>query len=92
MSSGHLLVLASSVMWILFCMRFWYIIDRDHVWQRHLIAIAAGLGGGLIYFVGMMLVQALKEPAPQKPEPPAQVQDGSDIRVSPRTKEAAGKK
>ncbi|MBB5031594.1 hypothetical protein [Prosthecobacter vanneervenii] len=91
MSSGLLLVLAASIMWILFCMRFWYIIDRDHVWQRHLIAIAAGLGGGLIYFVGTMLVQALKEPAPQQPAP-IEVKDGSDIRVSPRIKESVGKK
>jgi hypothetical protein len=75
MSSGPILVLITSILWILLCMRFWWVIDRDNVWQRRLIAIAAGLGGGLIYIIGTMLLEVLKE----SPEGP---RDASEIRVS----------
>lgn len=76
MTSSQLLVLGASVLWILLCMRFWWVIDRDNVMQRRLIAIAAGLGGGLIYFIGTMMLDVLKE----GPPPP---QRGQEIRVSP---------
>ncbi len=76
MTSGHLLVLGASIIWILFCMRFWYAIDREHTWQRRFIAIGAGIGGGLIYLIGVMMLQLLKEP------PPPPVEDVTDIRVS----------
>ncbi len=79
MSSGHLLVLGASIIWILFCMRFWYAIDREHTWQRRFIAIGAGIGGGLIYLIGFMMLQMLKEPPP----PPLEI-DGSDVRVHAR--------
>jgi hypothetical protein len=85
MSSGHLLVLGASIIWILFCMRFWSAIDREHVWQRRFIAIGAGIGGGLIYLIGVMMLQMLKEP------PPPKELEGSEIRVSPRKHDAAGK-
>ena len=85
MSSGHLLVLGASVIWILFCMRFWYAIDQEHTWQRRFIAIGAGIGGGLIYLIGVMMLQMLK-PAPSPP-----VEDATEIRVSPRVPEAARK-
>ena len=61
MTSGHLLVLGASVLWILLCMRFWWAIDREHTWQRRFIAIGAGLGGGLIYLIGSMMLEMLKE-------------------------------
>jgi hypothetical protein len=86
MSSGHLLVLGASIIWILFCMRFWYAIDQEHTWQRRFIAIGAGIGGGLIYLIGVMMLQLLKEPPP-----PPQVLESSEIRVSPRKHDAAGK-
>ncbi len=76
MSSGHLLVLGASVIWILFCMRFWYAIDQEHTWQRRFIAIGAGIGGGLIYLIGFMMLQMLKEP------PPPVVDEDTEIRVS----------
>lgn len=57
-------------------MRFWYAIDREHTWQRRFIAIGAGVGGGLIYLIGTMMLEMLKESAP--PESP----DGTEIRVS----------
>lgn len=77
MSTGQLLVLGASVIWILFCMRFWYAIDQEHTWQRRFIAIGAGIGGGLIYLIGTMMLQMLKEPAPPV------VNDETEIRVSP---------
>jgi hypothetical protein len=85
MSSGHLLVLGASIIWILFCMRFWYAIDREHTWQRRFIAIGAGIGGGLIYLIGIMMLQVLKE------SPPPKELESSDIRVSPRKTDAVGK-
>ncbi len=63
-------------MWMLLCMRFWYAIDREHTWQRRFIAIGAGVGGGLIYLIGTMMLEMLKEIAP--PESPG----GVEIRVS----------
>jgi hypothetical protein len=77
MSTGHLLVLGGSILWILLCMRFWYAIDREHIWQRRFIAIGAGIGGGLIYLIGTLMLEMLKE----APPPPAQ--DAAEIRVSP---------
>lgn len=55
-------------------MRFWWVIDRDNVWQRRLIAIAAGLGGGLVYMVGVNMLEVLKV------DPPGP-RDASEIRV-----------
>ncbi len=78
MTSGQLLVFGASLLWILLCMRFWWVIDRDNVWQRRLIAIGAGLGGGLVYFIGTLMLEALK-PGPPPPE------RGQEIRVSPRS-------
>ena len=78
MSSGHLLVLGASVIWILFCMRFWYAIDQEHTWQRRFIAIGAGIGGGLIYLIGFMMLQMFKEP------PPPVVDEDTEIRVHSR--------
>lgn len=75
MSGSHLLVLGVSILWILLCMRFWWVIDRDNVWQRRLIAIAAGLGGGLVYMIGVNMLELFEE---RPPEP----QSASDIRVT----------
>jgi hypothetical protein len=61
MSTGHLLVLGGSILWMLLCMRFWYAIDREHIWQRRFIAIGAGIGGGLIYLIGTLMLEMLKE-------------------------------
>jgi len=58
-------------------MRFWYAIDQEHTWQRRFIAIGAGIGGGLIYLIGVMMLQMLKEP------PPPVVDEELEIRVSP---------
>lgn len=79
MTSGHLLVLGASILWIMLCMRFWWAIDREHTWQRRFIAIGAGIGGGLIYLIGTMMLEMLKEE--KAPEP----QRGTEIRVTPRS-------
>ncbi len=55
------IILGASLLWIAFCMRFWYAIDRENVWQRRMIAIGAGVGGGLIYLIGTMTLALLKE-------------------------------
>lgn len=66
-------------------MRFWYVIDQEHTWQRRFIAIGAGIGGGLIYLIGVMMLQMLKEP------PPPVVDVETEIRVSPRASTPAKK-
>lgn len=58
-------------------MRFWYAIDQEHPWQRRFIAIGAGIGGGLIYLIGVMMLQMLKE------TPPPVADEETEIRVSP---------
>ena len=55
----QIILFGVSLMWIAFCMRFWWVINRENVWQRRLIAIAAGLGGGLIYMFGSMALEVL---------------------------------
>jgi hypothetical protein len=70
----QIIVFGVSLMWIAFCMRFWWVIQRENVWQRRLIAIAAGLGGGLIYIFGSMameVMQAAQAREPADTEPPA---------------------
>lgn len=72
--TDQIIVLAISLMWIAFCMRFWYVINRENVWQRRLIAIGAGLGGGMIYILGTMaleVIHAAKATETEEREPPA---------------------
>jgi uncharacterized SAM-binding protein YcdF (DUF218 family) len=71
----QIIVFGVSLMWIAFCMRFWWVINRENVWQRRLIAIAAGLGGGLIYMFGSMALEVLHaaqaQQVPVDHEPPS---------------------
>lgn len=67
-------------------MRFWYAIDQEHTWQRRFIAIGAGIGGGLIYLIGVMMLQMLKEP------PPPVVDEEMEIRVSAGKRKDESKK
>lgn len=84
MSSGQLLVLGASILWMLLCMRFWYAIDREHIWQRRFIAIGAGVGGGLIYLIGTMMLEMLKEPELRLEIEKGAVQEPAEIRVYSR--------
>lgn len=81
--TGKLLVLGASLLWIAFCMRFWFAIDRDNVWQRRLIAIGAGLGGGLIYLLGTMILTLMDE----QNAPPSSSRDGVRMEVHLRPDE-----
>ncbi len=65
----QIIIFGASLLWIAFCMRFWWVINRENVWQRRLIAIAAGLGGGLIYMFGSMAMQVMQ--AAQAQQAPA---------------------
>jgi len=73
---GEILVFILSLFWIALCMRFWFMIDREHPMQRRLIAIGAGLGGGLIYILGTMLLSVWREAENQaKPAPAPQTEE-----------------
>lgn len=71
---------ALCLLWGLLCLRFYTLIRRDNVWQRRLIAIGAGLGAGLIWLLGSMLLPWLR--APESP-PPATVESAGDVRIRP---------
>ncbi len=74
----QIMIFGVSLMWIAFCMRFWWVIDRENVWQRRLIAIAAGLGGGLIYMLGTMTLAVIQSQQESQPPPES---PGATIRV-----------
>jgi hypothetical protein len=81
--TAQALILLASVLWLLMCLRFWTMIDRRNKWQRHIIAVAAGIGAGMIYILGGMVWSLLK--IPSKHDLPAPVlQQADDIRVAPR--------
>ncbi len=42
----------------LLCLRFYRLIARENVMQRRVVAIAGGLGAGLIYIFGTMILDA----------------------------------
>lgn len=71
---------ALCLLWGLLCLRFYTLIRRDNVWQRRLIAIGAGLGAGLIWLLGSMILPWLR--APENP-PPATVESAGDVRIRP---------
>lgn len=56
------------VLWGLLCLRFYRLISRENVMQRRIVAIAAGLGAGLIYILGTMILDAWQ--SLQANEPP----------------------
>jgi hypothetical protein len=82
MTAQALIVLA-CVLWLLMCLRFWTMIDRRNQWQRHVIAVAAGLGAAMIYILGTMVWKLLQLP-PTSEAPPAAVEQAEDIKVTPK--------
>lgn len=46
-------------LWVILCMRFYFMISKKNVMQRRVIAIAAGLGAGLVYLLGSMILHVL---------------------------------
>jgi hypothetical protein len=75
-------ILIVSVLWLLMCLRFWSMISRENVWQRRLIAIAGGLGAGLIYILGTQVWGVLTKPSPDDMRP---IEAAEDIRISPKS-------
>ncbi|MBX7208588.1 MAG: hypothetical protein K1X78_09770 [Verrucomicrobiaceae bacterium] len=89
--TAQALILLASVLWLLMCLRFWTMIDRRNKWQRHVIAIAAGIGAGMIYLLGGMVWSLLKMPSSHDgPAGPAEVRQADDIRVAPRAPKKSG--
>lgn len=75
------LILLLCVLWMLLCLRFYVLIRSENVWQRRALAVAAGLGAGLIYLLGTMVLSVLKMPGKADAAP---VHVLEDIRVQPR--------
>ena len=79
--SAQSLIIGSCILWVIVCARLWWSVGNRNTWQRHLIAIGAGLGAALIYVFGQMMNSALAA----RPVLPATPASGEDIRVSPVT-------
>ncbi len=82
MLTGHFGVALTALLWLLICLRFWVLAGPRNPGQRHLLAIAGGLGAGLIYLLGMMVLSLLKAPSPGSEELVTPIQ-GEDVRISP---------
>lgn len=54
-------LLLMCLLWMLLCLRFYRMIARENVVQRRVIAISAGLGAGLLYIVGSLMLTFLRE-------------------------------
>lgn len=73
--------IVTCLLWLLLCLRFYTMISRNNVWQRRFIAIGAGLGAGLIYLVGTMMITVIK--APSSSDAPA-AEQAQDVHIKPR--------
>lgn len=82
MLTGHFGIILMALLWLLICFRFWRLAGPQNPGQRHLLAIAGGLGAGLIYLLGTMVMALLKAPAPGEEEKPLPVR-GEDVRIAP---------
>ncbi|HEY1084500.1 MAG TPA: hypothetical protein VGE29_19695 [Prosthecobacter sp.] len=76
---AHAGLLLISFLWVLLCMRCYRVISRENVMQRRLIAIGAGLGAGLIYVLGSMLLALLAMPT--EAEKQQSVHQVEDVRI-----------
>jgi len=74
-----LLTLALPILWLLFCLRFWLIIGRQNPGQRHLIAIGAGLGAALFYWIAHFTLHLLAPSTLE--EHPTTPLDSTEIRI-----------
>jgi hypothetical protein len=48
MMTGEFGVALMAVLWLLMCFRFWVMVGKRNPGQRHMLALAGGLGAGLI--------------------------------------------
>lgn len=76
--TSQLFIIGFCLLWILICGRMWWAVGRQHKWQRHLIAIGAGLGAALFYVLGTTVWDKLK------PEEPSVPKTGDEVKISPR--------
>jgi hypothetical protein len=83
--TARFLILLASALWLLMCLRFWTMIDRRNTWQRHFIAIAGGVGAGMIYILGSMVWTLLRIPEEPPMSAPVHLEAAGDVRVVPRT-------
>jgi len=75
----HQFIIGFCLLWVFLCGRMWWAIGRRHAWQRHAIAVAAGLGAALFYLLGTLIWSAVK-PRAEPVQPPG----AETIRVSPK--------
>jgi hypothetical protein len=77
-------VILMCVLWVLLCFRFWSMVGPKNPGQRHLLALAAGLGAGLFYVLGSFIIGILKAPSARDLEPvEMEVGSGAEVRISP---------
>jgi len=74
--TSQFFIIGFCLLWVFMCGRMWWVIGREHVWQRRMIAIGAGLGAAMFYLLGTTVWNSVKQPEP----PPAQ--SGDEIRIS----------
>lgn len=77
--SDQFFFIGFSLLWVLMCGRVWWVVGRQHVWQRRLIAVGAGLGAALIYLISSTLWEAVKRKEPPQPL----LQSGEEVRIRP---------
>lgn len=83
MFSGQLGVSVLALLWLLMCFRFWLMVGKRNPGQRHLLAIAGGLGAGLIYVLGLLVIGLLKAPTKREAEMRDAPSSGEQIRIAP---------
>ncbi len=79
-------VLLLCLLWGLLCLRFYVLISKENVGQRRIVAIAAGLGAGLLYVIGTYIA-ALLGPQGEGTQPPPveqEVREAGEIRLKLR--------
>ncbi len=86
MTSGQFGIALMAVLWLLLCLRFWLLVGPKNPGQRHLLAIAGGLGAGLIYVLGTLILGLLKMPSKAEREQQAAPASGEEVRISPGNK------
>ncbi len=83
MLTGKAGVLIMAGLWLLMCLRFWRLAGPKNPGQRHLIALAGGLGAGLIYLLGTLMLGILNSPGRQDAPPSNDPASPEDIRIRP---------
>ena len=76
-------ILIMALLWLVMCLRFWRLAGPSNPGQRHLIALAGGLGAGLIYFLGTLVSGLLQRPSSAASDAPAEPTRLEDIRIAP---------